>query len=159
MLIKYENYPLKEGASYPFVMGEYSELIYEGDDSIFNIVDESKIIVKTIDQLLSVGYFDQYNKDLIKEIFTNYKCYFIYDEEDEKYCMKVLFNDREKSLFQKKFRDILIKGTYVLYHNEWNGYHYISLDDPYNITNDGQIIDLWHYSLGFSRNILEPLGE
>jgi hypothetical protein len=159
MLIKYENYQLKEGIGYPFVDGEYSEVIYDGDESVFDIVDESKIIIKTIDQLLKAGYFDQYSLDYMREIFEGYKCYFIYDEEEEKYCMKILFSDEERNHFQKLFRNILIKATYVEYHNDYNGFKYISLDDPHNPAPDGVVKDYWCYSLGFTKNILESMGE
>lgn len=156
MIIKYEHYPLKMGVKYPFDKNEYSELLYEGDDSIFNIVNPYKIIVKDISQLLDAGYFDQQRKDVITNIFNGYRCYFIYDNEEEKYCMRCLFTEEEKNSFSKQFADILLKITNVVYDNEFEGYKYISLEDM-DKASEGTILNHYCYFLGFSKNRLETL--
>ena len=87
MLMQYEFYPLKDGVVYPFVNNEYSEIVYDmTNDFLLDIVREDAIITKTVDQVLNAGYLDQYNKEVIRNIFSGHQnIYFIYDEEQEKY--------------------------------------------------------------------------
>ena len=156
MLMQYEFYPLKDGATYPFVDGEYSEIVYDmSNEYLFYIVREDAIIIRTIDQVLNAGYLDQYNKDVIRELFsTNPKCYFVYNEEQERYCILFLFTDEEKNQLSKNFQSILQHLECVVSVNS----NYLSLDDinkKDTMSGDDYIGSFWLYNLSFSKKILE----
>lgn len=156
MLMQYEFYPLKDGATYPFVDGKYSEIVYDmTNEDLFDIVREDAIIIKTIDQVLNAGYLDQYSKDVIRKLFsTNPKCYFVYNEEQERYCVLFLFTDEEKNQLSKNFQSILQHLECIVAVNS----NYISLNDINKkdaMFGDDYIGSFWLYSLSFSKKILE----
>lgn len=161
MLIEYANYVLKEGYKYPFANNEYSEIVYyTEDDSIFKIVNESFIIKKTIDQMLMAGYFDQYNKKAVKNIFENKLCYFLFDDFQNKYSMKVYFDENEKNLFSSEFQNILIAKQCVVFKMILSDLEYISIEsmEHKDKIKDGDYIEtFWMYNLTFDKEQLDNI--
>ena len=156
MLMQYEFYPLKDGVVYPFVNNEYSEIVYDmTNDFLLDIVREDAIITKTVDQVLNAGYLDQYNKEVIRNIFSGHQnIYFIYDEEQEKYRVLFLFTDEEKEQLSENFQSILQHFECVVSVNSF----YLSLDDiskKDTMTGDDYIGSFWLYNLMFTEEFLE----
>jgi hydroxymethylpyrimidine pyrophosphatase-like HAD family hydrolase len=156
MLMQYEFYPLKDNMQYPFENNGYSEIVYDMvNTDLFHIVKDGAVITKTVDQILNAGYLDQYNKEAIREIFKDHPdIYFVYNTEQEKYCVEFLFTDEEKAKLSERFQSILQHLVCVVFIDSF----YISLNNinkKDDMTGDDYIGSFWIYSLMFTKEVLE----
>lgn len=161
MLTEHRNYILKPGVVYPFNYGAYSEIIYDKDTSLLNIVDPSTIIKKNIVEILNAGYFDQYDKENMIQVYKDRDCIFVYDDDEESYCMLVYFTEEEYESFSEGFKNILMKKDVIVnYGSNVEGFdNFISFEDLDKAERhpECEIKSFWMYSLKFSKEQLENM--